>query len=459
MKIQNVIFCFLVCVVIVFKWQDLHLPFFWDELGVYSRSAQYLSDHSLSLLPSALPPELSRGHPLLLPFVYAVVILVFGDNVFVFHGLSLTFSLFLLLAVYHHVSRQWNRTFALSTVLLFAAQPVFLAQSSMVLPEIPLALLVFLALMNYQDSKYGRYALYASLAVLIKEVAIVLVILSVLHVAYRKFLKKDRWYSVSLSQMLLVLLPGFVFVLFFTVQRIQQGWFFFPYHVELLTLHPQNIWDAFSRYLSFLFLEQGRFVWLILILTAFVVFTLKQSWRLHYHKVFVPFLFAIAFLVFSAFNFYMNRYILVLLPWLSFALVISIFGVFTNQKWGLFICLLVSSSSLLYLKAEQFNYDVDLGYRDHLQLEKQLVGSLCNDLDSAATAYANFPLNVALVEKRSGLSVCEKLSAAYVFNLSTTYVLKTRNGGDLILPDSVQLIPKIHLKVGNEEGDLYEVKK
>jgi hypothetical protein len=50
----------------------LSVPYFWDELGVYSRAALYLYDHQISLLPNALPPELSRGYPLLCAALFAL---------------------------------------------------------------------------------------------------------------------------------------------------------------------------------------------------------------------------------------------------------------------------------------------------------------------------------------------------------------------------------------------------
>ncbi|MCI5142755.1 MAG: hypothetical protein D3909_13730, partial [Candidatus Electrothrix sp. ATG1] len=56
----------------LFKLIHLRVPYFWDELGVYSRAALYLFDHGISMLPDAMPPELSRGHPLLCAVFFVV---------------------------------------------------------------------------------------------------------------------------------------------------------------------------------------------------------------------------------------------------------------------------------------------------------------------------------------------------------------------------------------------------
>jgi len=48
----------LLLVFTVSKIPVLSLPFFWDELAVYGAAGLYMHDHTLSLLPASMPPEL-----------------------------------------------------------------------------------------------------------------------------------------------------------------------------------------------------------------------------------------------------------------------------------------------------------------------------------------------------------------------------------------------------------------
>src|SRR5687768_4615884 len=82
----------------IFRFSDLSLPYFWDEIGVYAQAALYLSEHGLSLLPSALPSKLSRGHPLLFFFVYASGFTLLGKSVVVGHSILLAITILLIVA-------------------------------------------------------------------------------------------------------------------------------------------------------------------------------------------------------------------------------------------------------------------------------------------------------------------------------------------------------------------------
>ena len=76
------VFCLLSFVLVFsllqFYFDLFTLPYFWDELGVYSRAAIHLYEHGPGILPSALPDELSRGHPTLIPFLFSLAFKVFS---------------------------------------------------------------------------------------------------------------------------------------------------------------------------------------------------------------------------------------------------------------------------------------------------------------------------------------------------------------------------------------------
>ena len=103
----------LIALFFLFKLSHLHLPYFWDELGVYSRAALYMFDHQISLLPSAIPPELSRGHPLLCTVIFAAGFRILGPHVWAGHLTALLWSCGLLYLLYRFAKDFFDQQTAL----------------------------------------------------------------------------------------------------------------------------------------------------------------------------------------------------------------------------------------------------------------------------------------------------------------------------------------------------------
>lgn len=74
-----------------FKWQDIALPYFWDEMAGYMSGVLYMQDYGISILPTAVPPDLSYGHPLLMHATMACIAEVFGNTPTVMHLTTLGF--------------------------------------------------------------------------------------------------------------------------------------------------------------------------------------------------------------------------------------------------------------------------------------------------------------------------------------------------------------------------------
>ncbi|MCI5145296.1 MAG: phospholipid carrier-dependent glycosyltransferase, partial [Candidatus Electrothrix sp. AR3] len=136
------------------KLPHVQMPYFWDELGVYSRAALYMFDHQISMLPDALPVELSRGHPLLCTVIFALGYRLFGPSLWAGHLTALLFSCGLLYLLYRFARECFDQRTALLASLLLAVQPVFIAQSSMVLPEILLAFFCTASLYAYMRGHF-----------------------------------------------------------------------------------------------------------------------------------------------------------------------------------------------------------------------------------------------------------------------------------------------------------------
>ncbi|MGK3893880.1 phospholipid carrier-dependent glycosyltransferase, partial [Enterococcus faecium] len=78
----------------------------------------------------------------------------------------------LLLAIYLKLSSFFSPLAGFLSAVVLAVQPVFVAQSGFILPEVCLALFVLLALCFYYEERFwlfALFALFASMAILTKE--------------------------------------------------------------------------------------------------------------------------------------------------------------------------------------------------------------------------------------------------------------------------------------------------
>jgi 4-amino-4-deoxy-L-arabinose transferase-like glycosyltransferase len=403
--LYNWLFAGVVICFALFKFNDLFLPYFWDELGVYSQCAVYQVHHGISLLPASLPPELSRGHPLLFTFLNALVMKFLGTGVWVGHSFELLVSILLLCAVYYYAGRYFNRLTALVSVVLLVSQPLFLAQSALIVPEVMLALFLFLGLASYYEGKYFLFGVYASLAMLTKESAIVLPTAVMGYSIIQYLLFRNRQEAFKLSSLIFTFLPYLTFGVFLLVQKQQNGWYFFPYHVEGMSFDLNQIRDKFLHFFNFITWAQGRYWWMkfFLIAAAIGLLTNKIS-RAGLRDNFLLLLgvFATGFLLFSSLNYYMERYVTVLLVVAAIITGVSITTIFYNKWLCLVATLFLVVVALLHFEEHTFNNDFDMGYRRQLNSIKLAVDYIENLPEKNKCVYGNFPVYSAVNFPESG---------------------------------------------------------
>ena len=389
----------------LYKLRDLALPYFWDELGVYGRAAVYLRDHTLGLLPAHLPPELSRGHPLLLPFAFAALFRVFGTTPLVAHVFMLLLATGLLVSVFWIARSHWNAPVALAAAALLLVQPLFLAQSTLLLPELPLALACLWAMHAFSRHRYLWAGVCLTLAVSLKETALVLgvvlgVMLLVEWLAARPSLKS------ALAGVLALLVPALLYGLFLLIQKRQNGWYFFPLHEHHVNFHWPAMKGKLADYITFVFVEQGRFA-LSVVVALWVLFRLfgrRAGERRFVRSLAWTFaLFGIGILVFSAGNFFMKRYLLCLLPPLAMVGSRALFELVRDQARVLVpalagLCLL----SLGELTSPGFNYDYDMRFRQSVLLQLEATRYLEDTVGTDRPILTIFPPIFGLEDPRYG---------------------------------------------------------
>jgi 4-amino-4-deoxy-L-arabinose transferase-like glycosyltransferase len=425
----------LVALFFLFKLQHLQLPYFWDELGVYSRAALHMFDHQISLLPDAIPPELSRGHPLLCAVIFAIGYRILGPQVWAGHLIALLWSCGLLLLLYRMTRYLFEQKTALLACALLAVQPVFIAQSSMVLPEIMLAFFCTAAVHAYFQERFWQVALFSSFAILTKETAVVLPVslgLPILLTMLRHGISRKK-----LTELSLISVPLLIWGIFLLIQKMQNGWFFFPLHTGYVSFSLQDIVSRISYYLSFLGKGQGRYLWTAVTIAAAVLF-LRNNARLLKEKasafmaaeperspVVIILLYTAVSLAVSALNFHLARYILLVMPVLCCLIAAQIMYVINNFKTVRLQYLLLPflAVSFFYYKGDIFNIDADMGYADIVAAQQNIVTRLNQHADASAIIGADFPVAHGLMDKRAGYSAFSYETVLGCGNNKADYVI------------------------------------
>ena len=402
-------FSFLVGLVIfvLFKIPDLSIAYFWDELGVYVPGALKMKDDgTIGLLPANLEPLYSRGHPLLFVFSQAAWFELFGDDVVTGHTFSLLLGVLTLVAFYWCSRNLAGATVALVASITLAAQPVFYAGAGVILPEMMLALFTIPAVWAIIRQRWWWYALWGSLAMMTKESAIVipglaLLVLFAESIAAKDFFSRNRW-----RLFLIGLVPILVFALFLIIQRIQNGWFFFPLHVDLMNSLEQgleDLWYIFKDIMS----RQGR------IIPAFVfglgfVFLLFSNRDIERRSFVISAIFILLCLCFAAYNFYLLRYMLYCIPFLILpaAWFISIIAGKGHRNLALpavIVYAVVSTTmSLKFMNPAQFGDTSDMSYKRVVALKQEAIDWLEQQPFRDSVVEANFPIFQALADPRNG---------------------------------------------------------
>jgi 4-amino-4-deoxy-L-arabinose transferase-like glycosyltransferase len=351
-----------------------------------------------------------------------------GPSIWAGHLVALLFSCALLYLIYRFAEDFFGRQTAFWAVLLLAIQPVFIAQSTMVLPEIILAFFCTASVYAYAKENYFQVALYSTLAILVKETAIVLPccfgVLEFIKILNNRITKQN------IIRFCCIFAPLASWGVFLVIQKIQNGWFFFPLHTGYVSFSFSSIISRLGYYLSFMFKGQGRYLWSLLIVLATVVFIWQNRRHLLNHDYIKPLaqkkkwqvsviiiFYAMVALLVSILNFHLARYILLVLPVVCIliaSMVMYLSESFENPIWKV-LPLLLLLVPLFYYKGNAFNIDVDMSYLDDIKAQQEITAFVDENIDLSNTIACGFPVYFGLVENRAGYST---INHSNVFNCS-----------------------------------------
>lgn len=405
------------CILLFFLLKVFHLdvPYFWDELGVYSRAALAMYDGEITLLPGVISPDLSRGHPLLCTAFFAAAFRFLGPHVWVGHLAALAVSILLLVILYRSGKRLTDHATGLIACLLLMTQSVFIAQSSMVLPEVLLALFSTAALFAYIGNRLMLFAFFASLAIMTKETAIALPV-TVWSIEALRWILGRR--AEAVKAVLAASIPVVCWGVFLLLQKKAHGWYFFPLHEDYISFSMDQIIARGAYYLSFLFKQQGRVLWTIFLISALLAYFLSrregffsrivediQAILVEKKAIAVLFIFICWGLVVSMLNFHLNRYSLFVLPSLCVMVAQSFLGLYAKLKrdWLQPIAVaLLLLTPLPYYASNTFNFDADMGFMDIVKVHARTVDYLNRNYSSDTVIMYSWPINSSMDETRSG---------------------------------------------------------
>ncbi|MDZ7743343.1 MAG: glycosyltransferase family 39 protein [Bacteroidota bacterium] len=395
-------------VFVILKIPDLKLPFYWDEAWPFSHAIFKLYEHGLSFSPDAIPTEISRGHPILFHFLTVIWMNIFGTSLVAMNSFPLFLSVISLLAVFFVGKGLFNRETGLIATLLLAMQSVFAAQASFLLLEVQLSLFILLSFYFHLKRKILWFVVFGAAALLTKESAIAGIITLMIWEFARLFFPKAyrSGFKTFLGRELILLAPVAIAAIYFVVQKMIHGWYFFPAHVDFISWEFQEIREKLWVSIGFIFFEQGRYsitFLLILVLAIRYYFLQKKFERKDWEVIQLFILFIFLFIIFSSINFLSDRYLLCTLPFFLLVFAYAMQDTFKKKPYySVFGTLIVMAILGDFLTKFENTQDSTLGYRDQVKVHQKMV-NYCEDHDLFdKDIYTHFLMQVNLTSPYAG---------------------------------------------------------
>jgi 4-amino-4-deoxy-L-arabinose transferase-like glycosyltransferase len=319
------------------------------------------------------------------------------------HACILLISLLLAYGTYllaYLLSKSNSIAFISMVILLF--QPVFYAQSTLVLLEVFLTFNIVYALLFYLKGKYLLASIFASMAVLTKEtglvIAIALLVFPIIDYAFNK--KKDK----IGTKLVLAILPLLVFVWFLIAQKSAYGWYLNPYNLNATKLTFNSILQKTWDYsIEFSFIDQGRYVLTALLLLSTLFFFKKIKWNFKDKSSLLLLVFCFGFVLFSSIAHCLERYFIVLMPFVSILFATAIYRFVKLNKYLPYLLILICFIvQLNYLNKSSKFSDVNLSFKDHIKSNQLLFNYINSGKYSNDTFSFSFPLKQASIDARVG---------------------------------------------------------
>jgi hypothetical protein len=387
----------LLLVVVAAKVPVLATPYYWDETLWIGFAHQLAELHLWQVLPGLHPPFLFGNR---LPGIFLPMAAVFkltGPSIVVSHALIVVFA-FLGVWFTFLLGRRWfGRTAGVLAALFLFASPLYFAQSAMFLADLPAAATAVAAVYFGVERRFAPYWACATYLVLLKEP----VVSVVCALALWAFLTRVRAsFGAAVADAARYAAPVAVVALYYLWQWRATGHAFVHYH------HP---FDAFSadldaaleqlpRITRWLFAEQGRWAFSLVLLAAFV----RRSFRRRAE------LLLVALIVLGAgygyaLLYFLPRYLLPVAPFFFVASAGALVELARSQRVRLTAGVVLIATLLARLEEHpgRGNREHDLGYLRVVRIHREAAGFLERELPGAPVR-AGFPFAQILARPELG---------------------------------------------------------
>ena len=450
-------------ITISIKIPHLGLPYFFDETFSYVPAIREMAKVGPNLMPGTIGLYLSKGHPLLFYFLASSWMkFIAGNSIALMRVFPLLIALLALFVFHRFANRHTNITLANIGVVFLSLQPIFLAQASLVLPEIFIFILFTQSFDSFLLGNYRLYALWGSLMILTKETgAVFILVFGIVFLVenYRAFNTKEFW-----KELFLLFIPVLIYATFLILHFLKFGVFFFSDHLNYITIESEKVLYKLNSANWVIFLAHGRNVVSFTAMLALIILLYKKQDLKYIRFLVLTIVILVAFFAFSMLNFFTYRYVIPVFG-ISILALLAIIQQIKSKSQIINIAFVVCILSLsAYNTATRSGHtDADLGYVQFLNVQQQMV-KYCED-----QGYSDREICV-------GLNMTLGMRNKFAGYLSSERNFKTRSildidGASIVIYDStcepyempdknkenLTLIKRFQFK--NHWGEIYKSKK
>jgi hypothetical protein len=249
-----------------------------------------------------------------------------------------------------------------------------------------------------------------------------------------------------------------VFVWFLIAQKSAYGWYLNPYNLNATKLTfvsiLQKTWD-YS--IEFSFIDQGRYVLTALLLLSTLFFFKKIKWNFKDKSSLLLLVFCFGFVLFSSIAHCLERYFIVLMPFVSILFATAIYRFVKLNKYLPYLLILICFIvQLNYLNKSSKFSDVNLSFKDHIKSNQLLFNYINSGKYSNDTFSFSFPLKQASIDARVGYVKQFKFYSDIYFIDSYKYQIYCQPGNyDSFKPDTSRYNFYKEFKSGNSRSMIY----
>ncbi|MEP7129395.1 MAG: hypothetical protein ABI729_11025, partial [Chitinophagales bacterium] len=297
-----------------------------------------------------------------------------------------------------------NPTFALLGSVLMLTQEAFIAQSSLMLPEIFISLLVMTTIYFLITDHILWYIISATILVLTKESGLVVVAAaSLIYFSHliRQYLAKHHSFSKLIKESLLLFLPIITGLAFYAIQKATFGWFLFPLHVQMTNFSQEVITNHLLVIWQFVFWGYGRknlFVLLVIICFLALLSALYQRKKFNNTVCKLTVMLLIVFCcyaLFSAINYISLRYLMPLIALFIFLLTVWGYQLYKiGYRFMGFLMLVSIGLALFHDFTDEPTWidDVSINYADNIIVQQSAINFMESSAPNSATICTNYTL-------------------------------------------------------------------